>query len=418
MEPNLLLSSMVMFAHKSNFNLHLCAFIVILLTLRNCSADELHTSHDILAREEDTCQLILRKARNLLQKSSSTKDGDKIVLPSLQVNGEFEHANFWEENSSILSLAWSCYHDDILRNENVNMNEIMFERWISPTLMEAAKIMYSDKDYSELVGQEEFIKSLWENMVPFDSHALSNGNSVYKSELLTEEGIRWVRSHLDKVDKSGLPTRRPNGMNRKGYIIDDVKCTQEDYVPGAVCFNPLSQFVNELVRQYVRPMGRLLYPEFVHVKDDIETFAFTIRYDGKSPTNTTRILDQYHEDGTDIDELPIVKDVELAQHRDASVVTININLNLPEENYSGSSLFFVNEQNGQNEIKGKLSLVNVTMDSGSALLHRGAVPHGAYPIHEGCRHNLIIWLFGHDGFVRSAPYSKWEQTTFHQRWQL
>lgn len=57
--------------------------------------------------------------------------------------------------------------------------------------------------------------------------------------------------------------------------------------------------------------------------DDCEYFTFTIR------CNTE-------------------EDLELKEHRDASVITLNINPNLPEETYDGSSLYLVNDEKNLN----------------------------------------------------------------------
>ena len=53
---------------------------------------------------------------------------------------------------------------------------------------------------------------------------------------------------------------------------------------------------------------------------------------------------------------------------------------------------------------------------GEAVLHLGGQYHAAEPTTEGCRVNLIVWLFGAHGVVRVAPYDEPAQLQPHQRW--
>ena len=54
--------------------------------------------------------------------------------------------------------------------------------------------------------------------------------------------------------------------------------------------------------------------------------------------------------------------------------------------------------------------------SGDAILHKGQHKHEALPLTGGTRINLIVWMFGHGGTVRIAPYETAEQPTAAQRW--
>ena len=53
---------------------------------------------------------------------------------------------------------------------------------------------------------------------------------------------------------------------------------------------------------------------------------------------------------------------------------------------------------------------------GEAVLHLGGQYHAAEPTTEGCRVNLIVWLFGAHGVVRVAPYDEPAQLQPQQRW--
>jgi hypothetical protein len=177
------------------------------------------------------------------------------------------------------------------------------------------------------------------------------------------------------------------------------------------------------------PLGRIFFPSFVGENGDAKFYAFSIRY---TPS----------------------EDVELKEHSDASIVSLNLNLNLPVEDFAGSSIYFVSskekyttaffkgiqlsedevdeegkQQQQQQETKKNamsartsedgrpiLQQREIRFDPGMALLHRGMTRHAALPIEDGSRHNLAIWLYGHDGCVRIAPYDEHEQLTIEQRW--
>ena len=196
--------------------------------------------------------------------------------------------------------------------------------------------------------------------------------------MLRADAIAKLRAELTRVAASGIPTRRPNGMNRYGVILDEE-------VDGAVS-NGLAAFVRALVDAYVRPLGRMLFAELVGAGDDVEQFAFTVRY-------------RPDEDAT------------LAEHRDASVVTLNLNLNAPGEGYGGSALAF-------QDAREPSARHTVEFTPGMALIHQGALRHAALPIEHGARENLIVWLFGAGGYVRAAPRPEGERLSLEERWGL
>ena len=233
------------------------------------------------------------------------------------------------------------------------------------------------------------------------------------SDFLTKVGIQRLRYHFKEASQSGIPTRRPNGMNRYGLVLDDE-------TEGGVSYPQLNSFLDWLVGTYVRPLGRLFFPSYIgSFHDDESSYAFTIHYQAAAPVvGTTGYEPQKDVQPQQIQQIQQQpRDVELKEHSDASVVTININLNLPEDgddkdnnndNYQGSALVFVDEEDGtRRELK---------MEPGMAVLHRGLHRHQAMPIQTGQRHQLIVWLFGRDGYVRFAPYEKKDRMTLQQRW--
>jgi hypothetical protein len=190
-------------------------------------------------------------------------------------------------------------------------------------------------------------------------------------------------------------------MNRFGLILD------RD-VDGGVA-NGVDSFVASLIELYVRPILQTMFPTFVGVDDATDFFAFTIQYN-------------------------VSGDRSLAEHRDASVATLNLNLNTErefEDGLRGSSLYFVDKEEdtrssrlgddyftkkNQNRTIRKREVV---LEPGMALLHRGGRRHAALPlIGDGMRQNLVIWLFGKDGYVRNAGYTEEERMTSEERWGI
>lgn len=84
-------------------------------------------------------------------------------------------------------------------------------------------------------------------------------------------------------------------------------------------------------------------------------------------------------------------------------------MNLPDEDYTGSSLYFVDPKTGNQKY--------ASFGFGEAIVHRGAIPHAALPIKSGTRSNVVLWLYGESGrFNYGFPYGPNEQLTREQRW--
>lgn len=71
------------------------------------------------------------------------------------------------------------------------------------------------------------------------------------------------------------------------------------------------------------------------------------------------------------------KNTTLRPHIDASSVTLNINLNLPYEEFTGSSVQVFDNESEKVE--------SLTYELGTALNYYGNVPHASEPITEGER---------------------------------
>lgn len=203
-------------------------------------------------------------------------------------------------------------------------------------------------------------------------------------QLFTDAFVQDMLEELEHVRRSGIPQRRPNGMNRYGTILEQVG------------FEPM---LTDLVRQYVRPLARMLFPDTIGPGDAAEQYTFSVRYQ-------------------------VGEDVTLANHADASVATLN--LCLGHGNWSGGTLRFFGDgrahwgrtfsASASARIDDKIPIGDVNFTTGMVLLHRGQHKHQALELLDGVRTNLIIWLMGDGGYVRVAPYPPSERLTESQRW--
>lgn len=142
--------------------------------------------------------------------------------------------------------------------------------------------------------------------------------------------------------------------------------------PGYLAAPSFQAFYQEILDRYMRPIARLLFPEVMRY--DSQTFGFSINY---QPTTDTSIR----------------------PHSDASAVTLNFNLNLPGERFTGSTVDFLDRTT--NEVH------SLSFAPGIAVIHRGSVPHAAQPITSGERTNFVLWLYGNNGQVPfGIPQSK------------
>lgn len=119
-------------------------------------------------------------------------------------------------------------------------------------------------------------------------------------------------------------------------------------------------FVTPLRENYLTSICRILYPDLVG--DGLDSHkAFTVTY-------------------------KMTGDHELSTHFDNAEITINICLG---KQFEEGSLYFGGMKDDPpnsclyKEVKNRL---------GYGVLHRGQQVHGALPIENGERHNLIIWM--------------------------
>ena len=257
-----------------------------------------------------------------------------LTLPSREASLQREDsvAHFWKNNHILLENAWKEW-------ELENKNDLLIpdESLLDPCLRKAINEAWDNPD------KENVVLDLWEEIIP----------NVYSAQFFDVERLADFRNYLEEVVNSKIPKRAPYGiqLNRYGIMLDP---RSEGYLAA-----PNFQiFYNDIMNRYMRPIARLLFGTYGY---DNQTFGFSI---------------QYNPD----------KDKDLKAHTDASSATLNININLPDEGFTGSQVDFYDRTTGKT--------VQSTFEPGKAIIHTGSVPHATHPIESGQRSNLVLWLYG------------------------
>lgn len=366
--------------------------------------------------------------------ATSLEKARRLIAPKPKesLNAENEDAVFWETNGNLIRQAWvefdQMYSTTATmrkKNEtfpltffNSTLQQYQIEKsMIDETLYDAIQDMYElvarGKDIEEEEEKELNEKLLQDSEDTLrDSLFIRVAPDVYQCSLFTDYGVSQIRSYLNMVKTSGIPTRRPNGMNRYGIILQEEHSSSSlgrsssgtAMIDGSVSQRDLSLFYHVLVRDFVRPLSRMLFPKYLESiqykngkassssSNDVESYGFTIQYDADDS-----ILGSTSKQTQETDQ-------KLNEHTDASLYTMNVNLNLPEEYFEGSAVYFRNGVEEQNAKQKKYYADKFT--TGTALFHRGLISHAAEPIKKGTRQNLVVWLMGKHGYVRAVPYEE------------
>ena len=262
-----------------------------------------------------------------------------LELPTRQAMLYREPAvqNFWINNTDLIANAWSEWEATSIDSSTFTLDDTLLDK----NLREAVKQAWEDP------SKELAVKALLHEVAP----------DVFQFQFFDPERLAVLRGYLEQVWNSQIPMRPPYGivLNRRGAILDS---RSEGYLAAP----SFQAFYNEILNTYMRPISRMLFPEVMGF--DTQTFGFSI----------------YYEPNTDSSIRP---------HTDASAVTLNINLNLPGEEFTGSQVDFYHPYTG--DIK------SLTFKPGTAMLHRGNIAHAAKPITSGERTNFVLWLYGERG---------------------
>lgn len=270
-----------------------------------------------------------------------------LELPTRQAMLYREPAvqNFWINNTDLITNAWSEWEATSIDSSTFTLDDTLLDK----NLHEAVKQAWEDP------SKELTVKALLHEVAP----------DVFQFQFFDPERLAVLRGYLEQVWNSQIPMRPPYGivLNRRGAMLDS---RSEGYLAAP----SFQAFYNEILNTYMRPISRMLFPEVMGF--DTQTFGFSI----------------YYEPNTDSSIRP---------HTDAPAVTLNINLNLPGEEFTGSQVDFYHPYTG--DIK------SLTFKPGTAMLHRGNIARAAKPITSGERTNFVLWLYGERGRLpaKGAP---------------
>lgn len=243
---------------------------------------------------------------------------------------------FWNGNRTRFEDAWKEWEA-----HGQDASIVLDRSLYAPDLREAIEQSWANPD------QENRVKDLWTEVFP----------GVYQAQFFDPDRLMELRTYLDRAAHAGIPLRPPYGiaLNRGGAMLDPRS-------EGHLAAPGFQKFYRDLMDHFMRPISRLLFPDIMGF--DTQTFGFSIQWQAG-------------------------KDTTLRPHTDASSATLNINLNLPEESFSGSAVRFMDPVERRVE--------SLAFEPGTALIHHGRVPHASEPILAGERHNFVLWLYGEQG---------------------
>ncbi|KAK4315246.1 hypothetical protein Pmani_013519 [Petrolisthes manimaculis] len=181
--------------------------------------------------------------------------------------------------------------------------------------------------------------------VGLSKHLKDHLQRIYSFPVFTPEFCEALVEELANYEQSPLPKASPNTMNSYGIKLDELG---------------FDAFMSRLRSDYLTPLTRLLYPDCGGDQlDSHKAFIVTYRQG---------------------------QDVDLAYHYDNAEVTLNVALN---GDYQEGELYFGAMRTEEDYNTRRLGY---THHLAHGLLHRGQQRHGALPITEGVRYNLIMWL--------------------------
>ena len=286
---------------------------------------------------------------------SPLQQARNLALPSkqdmLRRAPSVEH--FWQQNSPLFEQAWAEWE------ANTQDLPVLNASLLDPALRHAVVQAW------DTPATESAVKDLWQEILP----------GVYQGQFFDPAQLSELRRYLQAAADAGIPIRPPYGiaLNSNGAMLD---ARSQGYLAAP----NFQAFYDEVMNRYMRPIARLLFANIYGY--DTQTFGFSIEY---QPTG----------------------DTSLQLHTDASAVTMNINLNLIDEPFTGSEVDFVDRQLGQTE--------RAIFKPGMAIIHRGSVPHAAHPITSGKRTNMVLWLYGDNMQVPRGSHAN-ADISAEQRW--
>ncbi|KAM4808619.1 2-oxoglutarate and iron-dependent oxygenase domain-containing protein 2 [Rhinophrynus dorsalis] len=172
------------------------------------------------------------------------------------------------------------------------------------------------------------------------------GKRIYRLPVFAPDFCRDLLEELENFERSDLPKGRPNTMNNYGVLLNELGFDDT--------------FISPLREQYLQPLASLLYPDWGGGYLDSHK-AFVVKY-------------ALHED------------LDLSSHYDNAEVTLNVSLG---KEFTDGNLYFSDMREVPSNERRYTEVEHFT---GQGIIHRGQHVHGALPITDGERWNLIIWM--------------------------
>lgn len=296
--------------------------------------------------------------KEVVSSSNNLQNARQLALPSREemLARSPSVQRFWHKNANLLRLAWQEWEQ-----ENNHIAATLTDHLLDANLRAAVTTAWENPEC------ENAVKALWEEVFP----------GVYQCQFYAPEQLATLRNYLNEIADAGIPLRPPYGiaLNRHGAMLDIRS-------EGGLSAPAFQIFYKELMGKYMRPIARMLFPEIVGY--DSQTFGFSIQYQSGVDTS-------------------------LQPHTDASSATLNINLNLPGEEFTGSEVDFFDRATGATK--------RLKFEAGMAMLHRGNIAHAAQPITSGTRTNMVLWLYGQQMQIPRFGIPG-ETTSAQQRWSV
>ncbi|XP_042216415.1 2-oxoglutarate and iron-dependent oxygenase domain-containing protein 2-like [Homarus americanus] len=200
---------------------------------------------------------------------------------------------------------------------------------------------FLDAKFHEIVQLAQDPEQTSEDIIKYMKN---HQNRIFSFPVFTTEFCKLFLEEIVNFEESPLPKGRPNTMNQYGISLEELG---------------FDRFISSLRSTYLTPLTTLLFPD----------------WGGDSLDSHKSFIVTYKEG----------KDVDLTYHFDNAEITLNVSLN---EDYSDGELYFgPMRTDASSTVRSGYSHL-----LGRGLLHRGQQRHGALPISEGVRYNLIIWM--------------------------
>ena len=200
-----------------------------------------------------TQQLV--RARQVAHSSPS------VLGNASSTNGEFEAGEWWEDHATLFADAlaeWGPLHPELYDAE------AHADSFIDPRLLEAVteleQAAASGRDVDESSLRRIFTQA---------------ADGVWRFPLFTPRFCDMLLAELRHAEASGVPLRRPNGMNRFGAILETL--------PGGLGFERTLDYLSE---RFLRPLSQMLYPWLIAAGDADDHYGFVVRYkvgEGRRP---------------------------------------------------------------------------------------------------------------------------------------